>query len=101
MPPARILVDDRAESTLDNARGAAHLMAAHGLHSGVVLTSPYHTRRAAVVFSRVFGRQGLRLRMLAVDDGHFRVARWWTRPFERGLVLREYGKLMAFLGGIR
>jgi uncharacterized SAM-binding protein YcdF (DUF218 family) len=101
VPAERILVDDRARSTLDNAEGAARLMTAHGLRSGVVLTSPYHTRRAAVVFSRVFGRHGLRLRVLAVDDGHFRIDRWWTRSFERRLVLREYGKLVAFLGGLR
>jgi uncharacterized SAM-binding protein YcdF (DUF218 family) len=101
VPPERILIDDRAESTVDNAEGAARLMTARGLRSGVVLTSPYHTRRAAVVFSRIFSRMGLRVRVLAVDDGYFSVHRWWTRAFERRLVVREYGKLVAFLGGIR
>jgi len=99
--PERILVDDRAESTSDNAEGAARRMASRSLRSGVVLTSPYHTRRAGVIFARVFGHHNLEARVMAVDDGHFRVDRWWTRANDRRLVVREYLKLAAFLGGAR
>jgi len=101
VPPARILVDDTSESTTDNAEMTARLMTSHGLRSGVVLTSPYHTRRVGVIFSRVYRRMGLMVRVLAVDDGHFRIERWWTRPDDRRLVVREYLKLAAFLGGAR
>lgn len=97
----RMLVDDRAESTYENAVGSATLMKSRGLYTAILLTSPYHTRRAAVVFSRVFRPEGLQVRVLAVDDGYFRADRWWTRGFERHLVLREYEKLLAFLGGFR
>ncbi len=99
--PDRLLVDDRAESTVDNAEGTARLMAARGLKTGVVLTAPYHTRRTAVVFSRIFRRAGLGVRVLAVADGHFTVNRWWARRGDRRLVVREYLKLLAFLGGAR
>jgi len=101
VPAGRILVDDTSESTVDNAEMTARLMASHGLRTGVVLTSPYHTRRAGVVFFRVFRRTGLLVRVLAVDDGHFRLELWWTRPNDRRLVVREYLKLAAFLGGAR
>ncbi len=101
MPTEQLLVDDRAESTVDNARGSAGLMETHRLESAILLTSPYHTRRAAVIFAREFRPRRLRIRILSVDDGHFRVDHWWTREFERRLVLREYVKLAGFLGGIR
>ena len=101
LPAERLLVDDRAESTVDNARGSAGLMEGRGLASALLLTSPYHTRRAAMIFAREFRSKRLNVRVLAVDDGHFRVDRWWTREFERRLVVREYGKLVLFLGGIR
>jgi uncharacterized SAM-binding protein YcdF (DUF218 family) len=101
MPPERLLVDDRAESTVDNARGSAGLMEGRRLASAILLTSPYHTRRAGMIFAREFRPRRLSVRVLAVDDGHFRVDRWWTREFERRLVVREYGKLVLFLGGIR
>ena len=100
MDGERILVDDLAESTLDNAVGSAKLLRVRGLHTAILLTSPYHTRRAIAIFSRVFHPEGLLVRVLAVDDGHFRVDHWWTRDFERHLVLREYVKLLAFLGGL-
>ncbi len=101
MAPEHILVDETAESTLDNAVGSMKLMKSRGLHTAILLTSPYHTRRAIVIFSRVFHREGLLVRVLAVDDGHFNVDRWWTREFDRRLVTREYVKLLAFLGGVR
>ncbi|MGQ0549337.1 MAG: YdcF family protein [Armatimonadota bacterium] len=101
IPAERLLIDDRAESTVDNAEGTARVMAARGLRSGVVLTSPYHTRRTAVVFSKIFRRAGLRASVIAVDDGRFSIHRWWTRSADRRLVFREYVKLAAFLGGIR
>jgi len=100
MSAERLLVDDQAESTADNARGSARLMERHRLASAVLLTSPYHTRRAGMIFSREFRRRRLSVRVIAVDDGHFRVEQWWTRVFERHLVVREYGKLVLFLGGI-
>ena len=101
MPAARLLVDDQAESTTDNARGSARLMEGRRLASAVLLTSPYHTRRAGMIFGREFRQRRLSVRVIAVDDGHFRVEQWWTREFERRLVVREYGKLVLFLGGIR
>jgi uncharacterized SAM-binding protein YcdF (DUF218 family) len=101
MAAGRMLVDDRAESTYDNATGTARLMQSRGLRTALVLTAPYHTRRASVVFHRVFRPEGLEVRMLAVDDGYFNVHGWWTRVRDRLLVFREYVKLMAFFGGLR
>jgi uncharacterized SAM-binding protein YcdF (DUF218 family) len=97
LPADRVLVDDRAESTVDNARGSARLMQGPGLRTAIVVTSPYHTRRAAVIFSHVFRRQGLGVRVTSVADGSFDAHRWWTRHHDRNLVIREYAKLLAFL----
>ena len=101
VPADRLLIDDQSESTLDNARNTARLMRTHGLRRAIVVTSPYHTRRAAWVFRSVFLPQGLQVRVLAVSDSFFRVEQWWTRHRERSLVAREYVKLLGFLVGIR
>lgn len=101
VPRARLLVEDASTSTLDNARHTARLMRAHGLRRAIVVTSPYHTRRAAWTFRSVFRPQGLQVRVLAAGDSFFQVKGWWTRPQERALVVREYAKLLAFLVGIR
>ena len=99
VPAGRILIDDQARGTGDNARGSAALMRSRGLRDAILVTSPYHTRRAALVFRSVFIAQGLHVRVFAVEDSFFDVHGWWTRPFHRQLVMREYGKLLGFLAG--
>ena len=101
VPADRILIDDRSGSTLDNARNTSRVMQEHGLRRAILVTSPYHTRRAAWVFRAVFRPQGLEVQVLAVRDSFFRPERWWTRGRDRDLVAREYAKLVAFLIGIR
>jgi len=98
---ARILVDDRSESTVQNARNSARLMRRYRLRRAILVTSPYHTRRAAMAFREEFRRWGLDVRVTATEHSFFEVDRWWTREFDRWLVTREYGKIAAFVAGIR
>jgi uncharacterized SAM-binding protein YcdF (DUF218 family) len=101
VPEGRILVDDRAESTVQNARNSARLLRRHRLRRAILVTSPYHTRRAAMAFREEFRRWGLEVRVTATEHSFFDVDRWWTREFDRWLVTREYGKIAAFVAGIR
>ncbi len=100
VPQVHILIDDRATSTATNAEGAARVMRDAGLHTAILVTSPYHMRRAVVLFRRTFQNAGFSVRAHPVRDGFFDVRKWWTRPPERRIVLREYGKLLALLMGI-
>jgi uncharacterized SAM-binding protein YcdF (DUF218 family) len=50
--PGRVVVAGEAHSTLDEARLAAQVMRERGWRSAIVVTSPYHTRRARWVFYR-------------------------------------------------
>lgn len=57
--PARVILQDpRSSSTMENAENSVALMEQHGLHSAVVVTSWYHSRRAMLVFSK-FARPGM------------------------------------------
>ena len=97
----RMLLDARAMSTMDNAIGSAQLMEARGLRSAILVTSPYHMRRAIIIFRSVFRRKGLSVRAFPVQDGSFKMQGWWLRRLEGRLVLREYAKLLAWFVGIR
>ncbi len=100
VPEGRILIDEQSLSTLDNARNSAGLMRTHGLRRAILVTSPYHTRRAAWVFRSEFISRGLEIHVYAVDQSFFEVRQWWMRERDRDLVVREYEKLLAFLLGI-
>ena len=101
IPRDRMLIDDQSWSTIDNARNSARLMQAHQLTRAIVVTSPYHTRRAAWAFRSVFLPRGLDIRVVAANNEYFNMRSWWTRPNDRIFVIREYAKLVAFLAGLR
>ena len=97
----QILMDDLGVSTVENARGSAQVMRAQGLRSAILVTSPYHMRRAAVIFRAFFRPAGLTVQAHPVQDSFFRPEGWWRHRSDRQLVIREYAKLVAFLVGIR
>ena len=101
IPRGRILIEGRSESTRDNARNTAELVVRHGWKRAIVVTSTYHSRRAAWIFRAEFVPRGLDVRVIAANNSYFDMHRWWTREVERTFVLREYAKLAAFLVGIR
>ncbi len=97
----RILVDDQSMGTLDNARHSAALMQANKLRRAILVTSPYHARRASWIFRSEFLPRRLDIRTIAAQNSFFEVKRWWTRPGDRDLVIREYMKLAGFMLGAR
>lgn len=101
VPRDRILVDDQSNSTLENARNTARLMQGRGLRRAIMVTSPYHTRRAAWVFRSEFLPRRMDVRVTAVENSYFDMHLWWTRHIERLFVIREYAKLAGYLFGLR
>lgn len=99
--PEIVLADDGATSTVGNAERSAAVMEARGLRSAILVTSPYHMRRAILIFRSVFGPRGLSVRAFPARQAFFDPHRWWTRRQDRALVVREYLKLAAFLVGVR
>ena len=97
LPPGRLLVldDPPPDSTLDEARRAASLLADHGLHTALLVTDDFHSRRADLLFSAQFRRHGLSLRSTPV---HTRVdlTHWWTQPIAARRVGEEWVKLVAY-----
>jgi uncharacterized SAM-binding protein YcdF (DUF218 family) len=101
VPAAAILVEPTAADTEENARLTAQLMSERGLHTAILVTSPYHQRRAAMLFSRAFARGGLTFLNHPADDPQWDPDRWWLREPSRSLTLVELAKLSAslLLGG--
>lgn len=100
IPRERILVDDTSESTHDNARNTLQIMQERGWRGAILITSAYHTRRAARIFRAAFRPHGLEVQVFAAHNSFFNVDKWWARRRDRNIVLREYGKLLADLIGI-
>ncbi len=99
VPAEAILVEPASATTEENARLVAQLMADKGLRTAILVTSPYHQRRAAVLFGRTFAPNGLAFRNYPARDPAWDPDRWWMREPSRTLTLVELAKLSATVIG--
>ena len=70
LPPDSVIVldDPPPESTLDEARRAADVLASRGLHSALLVTDAFHSRRASLLFRAAFAHRGLSVRSAPAAD---------------------------------
>jgi uncharacterized SAM-binding protein YcdF (DUF218 family) len=99
VPAAAILVEPASASTEENARFTAQVLQSRGLHTAILVTSPYHQRRAALLFARAWQPFGLAFRNYPARDPQWDPDRWWMREPSRTLTLVELAKLGATLVG--
>ncbi len=97
VPAAAILLEPSSATTEENAKLTAQLMSARGLHSAILVTSPYHQRRASVLFERAFAPRGLVFRNHPAEDPSWDPNRWFLQEPSRTLTLVELAKLGAAL----
>jgi uncharacterized SAM-binding protein YcdF (DUF218 family) len=101
VPANAIAVEGASATTEENAERVAEVMKARGLVSAILVTSPYHQRRAAILFEREFGRAALTFRNHPADDRSWDPTLWWTSDPSRTLTLIELAKLGALVAGQR
>ena len=101
IPANAIAVEGASATTEENAERVAELMKSRGLVSAILVTSPYHQRRAAMLFEREFGRVALSFRNHPADDPEWDPNLWWTADPSRSLTLLELAKLGALVAGQR
>jgi uncharacterized SAM-binding protein YcdF (DUF218 family) len=98
IPDANLLVldDPPPESTIDEARRDADLLVAHGLHTALLVTDAFHSRRASLLFQAAFARKGLSVRSTPAADT-LDLAHWWAHPLTARRVLEEWTKMGYYL----
>ena len=101
VPENAIAVEGASATTEENAERVAELMKARGLASAILVTSPYHQRRAAMLFEREFGRASLTFTNHPADDPDWDPNLWWTSDPSRSRTLVELAKLGALVAGQR
>ena len=94
--PKDFIIEDKATTTYENALFSRDIMLQNNFTSAIVVSSPYHMRRAAWLFSRTFKNDNIMLLYSPVDNSWFKPEKWWTN--ERGIhtVVNEYGKFIYY-----
>jgi hypothetical protein len=93
VPAEHIVLEPEAATTEENARLVAELMRDANLRSAILVTSPYHQRRASLHFAREFARFGLTFINRPADDPRWDPDRWWMEAPSRELTVVELAKL--------
>ena len=99
VPEDRIIVlPEAVGSTYDEALLLRRYAATHGLHSILIVTSGYHSRRALWTMRRVFQGSGMTVGLEAVEPGEQSPppATWWLHLEGWRMVALEYVKLIYY-----
>jgi uncharacterized SAM-binding protein YcdF (DUF218 family) len=84
----------KGNSTLEEAHAFAPVLHERQIRRLLIVTSNYHTRRAAGIFRRVHG-DGTTIRTVAAPDPYFRPDSWWHNREGQKIVFYEYSKAIA------
>jgi uncharacterized SAM-binding protein YcdF (DUF218 family) len=88
-----ILLEAKSRSTEENAIYTKEILQKYGYKSIILVTSPYHSKRASVIFGRVLG-SGVKIINAPSETSWFKFDNWWKRRRDRDTVLSEYSKFI-------
>ena len=101
VPADRVLIEPSSATTQENATRVTDLFQAHGIRRAILVTSPYHQRRAAMLFDRQVGGTGITFRNYPARDAEWDRTTWWVREPSRSRTLVEVAKLgVEVMGGL-
>lgn len=76
----RILTEELSQDTRDNASNVAELAKDNNIDSMILVTSPYHQRRAFIEFQNAFEGQEVTILNYSAKDQKWRRSQWWISP---------------------
>ena len=95
---AIVPIPEISDSTYEEALHSREIMQAHGWHSAILVTDPFHMRRAILTFRAAFEPTGLTVLASPADGSKYGVANWWTDRNAIMRVAQEYLKLRVLRG---
>ncbi len=97
VPRSAIIEDSFGEDTWGNAVYTRRLLEQRGLHSAILVTSPYHARRALMTFDAAYEGSSIQITIHSAPDSEWRKLSWWQQPDTRRLTASELQKLAYIL----
>ena len=94
--PKDIIMEDKAKTTYENALFSRNIMMQNNFTSAIVVSSPYHMRRAAWLFGRAFKNDNITLLYSPVNNSWFKPEKWWANKMGIHVVMSEYAKFVYY-----
>lgn len=97
VPKSAILVGERASSsTRSEAEIVREVVEREKFRSLILVTSPTHSRRTHVTFTKILKDQDVRIQVVPTSYSNFRTEDWWAHRKYVREVLMEYEKLAYY-----
>lgn len=97
VPADSIMVEPEATDTLENAIKVKEIIKQDTPSRIILVTSPYHQRRASIVFNKVFSDLSVEIINHSAQDSTWRKNGWWKQAWSRYLTLSELQKIIYLL----
>ena len=94
VPDSAIMLDEYAADTAGNAAGLQAIALRQGFKRIILVTSPYHQRRASIEFAKALGSQVTILSHPTPYDKYWSPHYWWLNPYSWFLSISELIKLV-------
>lgn len=91
VPAKDILIEEDSRTTEENAKDVAGIVKDEGFKSVILVTSPYHQRRAYEAFRGALGKD-FKIINHSAKDSRWRKADWWSNEQARFLTVGEIMK---------
>lgn len=99
VPQKAIILEDRANSTYENAHFTKAILKQLPIHSAIVVTSNFHLKRTRMIFNRQFKDTDLKLYYAGAKDRYFNEAKWWSNNKSIMITITEYIKMVGYAFG--
>ena len=93
IPGKDILLEDKSRTTEEDAKYTKEILSKYGYKSLILVTSPYHSKRAFIIFQKVMGKD-IKVISAPVEHSWFKFEDWWKRKRDRSMVLSEFSKFL-------
>ena len=93
IPGKNILIEDKSRTTEEDAKFTKEILQKYKYKSLILVTAPYHSKRAASIFRKVMGTD-IKIISAPVENSWFKFEDWWKRRRDRSMVLSEYSKFV-------
>ncbi len=92
VPDSAIIIDEDAKTTYQNAVNSKRILEENDAKSIILVTSPYHQRRAFITFQKILGDEYTIENSSSYDNAWSKSA-WWATPFGVWITASELAKV--------
>lgn len=92
VPVGNIYLDEISQNTYENAVNSKKILGLNNFKKIILVTSPYHQRRANQTFESVLG-PGYEVIGVSAFDDRWSKSQWWRRGFPLFITISELWKL--------